>query len=464
MYRKFISFALIAVFIFSITSCGIRTTEEYLTEEEAPTIEAEKAVWITTKDSSEYKVTNPKIQDSKVVGLVNGKVKEIEFSEIVFVKIKKNDKTLVLGTAAGGVAIAMFIGASTLPEACGPFVYSFDGKEFVLDSEPYGGAILKERTGYAKLNYLVPVDRKYQLRMTNELNETQYTDELKLLVIEHPVGIDIVPDVTGEIHAITSPVAPVAAHELPERDILHLVKMKDDQLWGDEPFYENPYDERANARKELILEFPKPKNAKTARLVMNVCNTLYSTYKAREFLDHFGDLYPIMGFVRSFARKGFVRFDVEVWEDGRWKNKGCIRGASPYLPRDQIAILNVSKIKGDSLKLRLNLVDGFWRINSAIVDYSEDVSIRVREIEVAEAVNQKGEDIREAMRADDDNFYVTEKGDYAKITFNEPPPVPNMARSFILKARGYYKIHTSDLEPIRKHQTSEVSEDFGSLR
>jgi hypothetical protein len=76
----------------------------------------------------------------------------------------------------------------------------------------------------------------------------------------------------------------------------------------------------------------------------------------------------------------------------------------------------------------------------------------VRELEVAEAVNHKGEDIRESLRTDDDNFYVTEKGDYAKITINEPPPVSNMARSFILKAIGYYKIQASNSEQtMNKH-------------
>jgi hypothetical protein len=151
-----------------------------------------------------------------------------------------------------------------------------------------------------------------------------------------------------------------------------------------------------------------------------------------------------MSAVRSWARKGFIRFEVQAWENGKWTTKGWIRGASPHLPKDQVLVLDVSAIAGQSLKLRLMPAAGFWRINSTIVDYGDDVPMKAMELEAAEAVNHKGQDIREVIRADDDNFYVTEKSDYAIITFDEPPPVPNMAHSFVLKATGCYKIHASD--------------------
>jgi len=327
--------------------------------------------------------------------------------------------------------------------ACGPFVYSFDGKEFVFDSEPYAGAILIERTGYSELNRLAAADRQYQLKIVNELNETQYTDELKLLVVEHPVGTDIMPDVTGHIHTIASPITPTSASELPGTDILHLVSEKDNRFW-EGCLSDKSFNIGIGERKELILEFPKPQNAKRAKLAMNVSNTLWSSSASAKFLQSFGNSYPVMSAVRSWARKGFIRFEVQAWENGKWTAKGWIRGASPHLPKDQVLVLDVSAIAGQSLKLRLMLAASFWRIDSAIVDYSEDTPIRVTELEASEAVNHEGQDIREALRADDDNFYVTEKGDSAMITFDEPPAVGNMARSFILKATGCYKIHPSN--------------------
>ncbi len=327
--------------------------------------------------------------------------------------------------------------------SCGPLVYSFDGKEFVFDSEPYAGAISIEQTRYSKLNRLATADRQYQLKMANELNEIQYTDELKLLVVEHPVGTDVVPDVTGHIHTIASPVTPTCAFEPPGTDILGLVSEKDNRFW-EGGLSDKSFSTGIGERKELILEFPKPQNAKRAKLVMNVSNTLWSSSASANFLQSFGNSYPVMSAVRSWARKGFIRFEVQAWENGKWTTKGWIRGASPHLPKDQVLVLDVSAIAGQSLKLRLMPAAGFWRINSAIVDYGEDVPIRVIELEAAEAVNHKGQDIRQVLRADDDIFYVTQNGDHAIITFDEPPPVPNMARSFVLKATGCYKIHTSD--------------------
>jgi len=331
----------------------------------------------------------------------------------------------------------------TRKASCGPFVYCFDGKEFVLDSESYAGAILIERTRYSELRQLAAVNGKYQLKMTNELDETQYTDELKLLVVEHPLGTDVVTNATGQIHTVSSAIRPSNACELPGTDILYLLGEKDDRFW-EGSLSDKSFSIGFGERKELILEFPKPQDAQRAKLVMNVSNTLWSSSVASEFLQSFGNSYPAMSAVRSWARKGFIRFEVQAWEKGKWTTKGWIRGASPHLPKDQVLVLDVSAITGQSLKLRLMPAAGFWRINSAIVDYGDDVPIKATELEAAEAVNHEGQDIRQVLRADDDNFYVTQKGDYAMITFDEPPPVPNMARSFVLKATGSYKIHASD--------------------
>ncbi len=68
-------------------------------------------------------------------------------------------------------------------ESC-PFVYSFDGEEYVLDSEPCGVAVSEglKRPDWVELSSLKEVDGKSRVLLTNELGETQYTDELNRLV------------------------------------------------------------------------------------------------------------------------------------------------------------------------------------------------------------------------------------------------------------------------------------------
>jgi len=90
-----------------------------------------------------------------------------------------------------------------------PFLFAYNGKEmkFVKDTVPWGSAIgLRINTlGTARVeateewyriggDELVPRDGFYDLRITAELWETYYYDQLALMTVDHPAGTDIFVD------------------------------------------------------------------------------------------------------------------------------------------------------------------------------------------------------------------------------------------------------------------------------
>jgi tetratricopeptide (TPR) repeat protein len=90
-----------------------------------------------------------------------------------------------------------------------PFLFAYNGKqmEFVKDTVPWGSAIgLRINTlGTAQVaateewykigrNQLVPRDGYYDLRITAELWETYYYDQLSLMVVDHPADTEIFVD------------------------------------------------------------------------------------------------------------------------------------------------------------------------------------------------------------------------------------------------------------------------------
>ncbi|MDT4955241.1 MAG: hypothetical protein QOJ02_3379 [Acidobacteriota bacterium] len=90
-----------------------------------------------------------------------------------------------------------------------PFLFAYDGKEmkFVKDAVPWSSAIgLRINTlGTARVeateewykigrDQLIPRDGYYDLRITAELWETYYYDQLALMTVDHPVGTEIFVD------------------------------------------------------------------------------------------------------------------------------------------------------------------------------------------------------------------------------------------------------------------------------
>ena len=115
-----------------------------------------------------------------------------------------------------------------------PFLFAYNGKEmkFVKDVVPWSSAIgLRINTiGTARVeateewykiggDELVPRDGFYDLRITAELWETYYYDQLSLMTVDHPVGTDIFVD---ERFVIPPAKLAVTAVETP-RMIVHAV-------------------------------------------------------------------------------------------------------------------------------------------------------------------------------------------------------------------------------------------------
>ncbi len=115
-----------------------------------------------------------------------------------------------------------------------PFLYAFNGKEmkFVKDAVPWSSAIgLRINTlGTARVeateewykiggDELAPRDGYYDLRITGELWETYYYDQLALMTVDHPAGTDIFVD---ERFVIPPAKLAITAVETP-RKIAHAV-------------------------------------------------------------------------------------------------------------------------------------------------------------------------------------------------------------------------------------------------
>ena len=129
-----------------------------------------------------------------------------------------------------------------------PYLYTWNGErfEFVTDllwNAPLGLKFAEtviapwREWEYLKIDgqQLKAIDHEYQLRITAELWEAEYFDQIKLFAVDHPAGTDIFtnekvgPAAIAEpkIHTVRSPRLPVAARDTRGRDVLSQVIARD---------------------------------------------------------------------------------------------------------------------------------------------------------------------------------------------------------------------------------------------
>ena len=158
--------------------------------------EKETIVGVTTLKGEEFSFDPPgaSIRDKTLYASVKKTPYELPLDQVqrYWVERKELSKSrtigLVAAVAVGAIVIAAVIVAKT-KQSC-PFVYSWDGTQYVFDAEPYGGAITRglEKDDFTPLDRLREQDGLYRLKLTNEVDETQFTNLTELWVVDHPVG------------------------------------------------------------------------------------------------------------------------------------------------------------------------------------------------------------------------------------------------------------------------------------
>ena len=456
--KEFLKILIMAIVIF-LFSCSQIT---YFAPQEASKIQASKKIWIKVKDQSTFVLRDVKIENDKIIGAAKGKLIAIDFAEIESVWVERTD--LIVGYAVIPsivIAILLINGINTAPpppppSGCCPFIYSFDGDKFVFDAEPLGAAICQglKRSEWCGLDHLKAVDGRYRLKVANEMDETQSLDEIKLLVVDHPPGTRVVPDYFGNLQVFSHIVYPASARDGQGRNILPLLGRDDNVFWQSRE-QNRPTAATGNPRDELVLEFPKPENARQVKLLADAWTTMAGARAAKEYLAMMGDSLDrfyqeinsagpaLQKYMAWLFEEELYLMRVYVETPQGWSPRGVIVGGGPYIAKEKAYVLDIADVPGDILRIKLMPPEGFWMIDRLATDFNPAQPVPGMEISAIEASGAEAQEKLNLLAGTNNRFLVMpEKGESFDLVFPAPAEPPSgTIRSVILKASGFYTIH-----------------------
>jgi len=202
------------------------------------------------------------------------------------------------------------------------------------------------------------------------------------------------------------------------------------------------------------MTFPKPPGVTQAKLIANVATGLWGSYMIKKMVElrgrDVGAWYNLMDQSKSarddlFAwevREQLFALKIDVEEPTGWEVRGVLPGVGPLISKDRVIPLDVSRVQGDQLRVRIRPPAGFWALNSFAVDYSQDRSISVEKFKPLTARDQDGNDVLPDLVASDDRYLAMPNiGDTTDLTFPVPSRHAGTDRIIFLHSRGYYRLH-----------------------
>ncbi len=345
-------------------------------------------------------------------------------------------------------------GSMNIKISC-PLVYSWDGHHWRLDSGTFGGAVTEglQRTDLDNLDYVQAEGGVLRLRVSNELAETDHLDGLAVLAVDHDPSLTVAPDPSGGLHTIGDLVPPFRATDDRGADALPRVVAVDGWNWESTVSGRDPHNP-ADLRSGLELAFTRPQGATRAHLVVDANSSAWGSYMLEEFIRAHGsatqawydsmDARPAVArrIQARLAREAFLA--VSVRTAGAWDDQGLFWEAGPEIVKRQVLDLDLSRIVGDTVLVRLTSAPSFWTIDRVALDFTADREVTVHELSLVSARDRYGLDVAPLIAAVDHRDYALRNGATADVVFAVPPVPPGQARSYLLRSTGWYRVDTPE--------------------
>ena len=372
---------------------------------------------------------------------------------------------IVIGVTVAVVVVAVIIvalssfniGLNTGKANSCPIVSVYDGENYSIQGELFGGAVNKTlaRPDLLPLD-LSPIDGEYQLRISNELKERQFTDYADLIVLEHEKNREAGFGTDGQVYEVGQPESPIAADLNGHRDEMKNILYRDG--------FSSNFDDTSlfSAVNELTLTFNQSSHAKKGKLVLELKNSIWLDFLYGQYVSHFGERYNEWQQIQNrrpaeelkeWASDQFIPMTVSINAGNGWVEIASLNTIGPLAYRQLIVPFDLSSTTLKTIEFKLSSGFMFWEVDYAGLDFTVGKPRVYQVLHPFSAMDEKGNDVMDQIANEDGNYMAQpETGNYANIKYKyQGPGIPGKAYSIILATSGYYEpIREFDGDPDRK--------------
>jgi len=421
----------------------------------------------------ELHIYAPLDTDAKIGSMVFIPISNIAKMEMIEKdKAKSTSNTIILATGVtlGALAVVAIIGALAMdfdvdytpsptnptqpPGMSCPFVSVYDGNDFVLQGETFGGALFHS---VARQDYLplpsMAIRSELQIMISNERLEYQYIDMADLLLVEHAPGDKVLVDPKGPLFIVHDMLKPKEAVMNGREEMLDRITESDYIFCS---FNDMVHSSSLN---ELIVKFDHPGKGKELALYLNLRDSPWLEYIFEQYMSMYGEEYK--AFMETMNTKSeeelylwqemnLVPLTISVNTREGWKEVTKTRFVGPVMNREIAISLEGMDLNEPIIEVSLKTGFLYWEIDQlALASVSRVSPNSIRVLKPSVAIDEEGKDKLPLIYELDDRFLEQpETGNKVYLTYQFKEFSEIKSYSAILHTSGYYHSRSEAEGPI----------------
>lgn len=394
-------------------------------------------------NGTHYNLNRKKIQQ----GFLKVKVADVALFETNSELNNPESGNIALLSTIIGVNLAVNFYCLAFPKSCYgscPTFYINENDNFhYADAEGFSNAIVPsmEYADIDALKTITPTEKEFSITMKNEALETHYVNVVKLYAFPVNANEFVYQSPKNKFYLCENkyPISKAIAEEgnistlLAKEDINERFSLSDKN--------------NLCSKEEIFLDFENIKDADNLGLILNFRQTLMTTYlfyssmgyMGNEFGDLFAKLETDTAIKNKFDATTKLLGGIEIYSfqdhTQSWVLENTFNETGPIAINKQFIPLK-NKNKKETIRLKLVLNKGFWRIDYAgLTNIIREVSPLILSPNRV-LTNGKIDSTDLASLSNDSKYIISQPGNDFKLNFNFP--TINTPYSLFLYSKGYY--------------------------
>jgi hypothetical protein len=374
---------------------------------------------------------------------------EIPLSAIKTVEIHEKDVAAsVIGTAAIPVLlVGAVVVAGVVACAC-PQVESSNAHSTQFHGSLFPGAIFKslKREDYLILDNVLVDDGNLNLKVFNNLPETEYIDQLQVLEVDHKGFTYLGVSNDNEFIAYNQSDATALSNADSSDNIAYTINHRDNLIYK----FDNL--DSPDELNSITLKYDKSNFSGDTKLIIRGKQTQWLETVANYIFMNIGKSYdkwvkrrdkmPGEKWLEKNEWQG-VALNVYLKVNDKWKYVGSHHDGGTMSMRELVMDIDLNQVPDSSVELKLESAYKIWELDYVGItnDWSEDLT--VNSLDIQTAVDEEGNDISNTVADADSNYHIQEgEGSYVNLVTKGPSME---ASTIVLQGTGYYH-HIRDYE------------------